>query len=332
MAEGITKKRQGRSPAYPSVPLGVALEKAEAQFEKEGKYPAPLSLAFKAWGYSPKSSGGRDVRASLRYFGLTVVEGEGNAAKVKLTEDALRVITDKREDQTEKNGIIRRLALNPMAHKKLWAKFPDGIKSDANAAHYLQWDEGYNGTAADAVVAEFKETAAFARLYEPDSVGGIQSDDGAPPSVQVGDFVRWTSGGVDQFSSAQVIAIADDGEWLWIEGESKAAIPMSEVQVVSPPAGQNAPPTPPAEVLAAWEKTKTAAGVTDEEKFVADEGAVIVRYPNIMASTSVDDLEEFFKFVIKKARRRAEAHAKMVKDAAPILYPDSGRTNGDKSR
>ena len=185
MSEGAAKtsantKRQGRSPAYPSVPLAMALEKAQAQYDAEGKYPAPLSSACKAWGYSPKSSGGRDVRASLRYFGLILVEGDGDLAKVKLTEDALRVLTDKREDQTERRGIIRRLALNPAAHKKLWSKFPEGIKSEATAAHYLVWEESYNESAAEALIAEFKETAAFARLYEPASMPVIEdTDDGA---------------------------------------------------------------------------------------------------------------------------------------------------------
>lgn len=177
MVEGITKQevnakrqKQGRSPAYPSVSLKVALGKAKAQYDAEGKYSIPMSSALKAWGYGEKSSGGREVRASLRYFGLIATEGDGDAAKVKLTEDALRVLLDEREDRTEKNAITRRLALNPTAHKKLWTKFPSGIKSDATAAHYLVFEEGFNKSAAEALIAEFKETAAFAGLYEPDSI------------------------------------------------------------------------------------------------------------------------------------------------------------------
>ncbi|MFO1185377.1 MAG: hypothetical protein U1E56_11400 [Bauldia sp.] len=170
-------KRQGRSPAYPGLPLKIALQRAKAQYDAEGKYAIPLPSAFKAWGYSDKSSGGRDTRASLRYFGLITVDGDGDSAKVKLTEDALRVLLDEREDETEKKAIIRRLALNPSAHKKLWAKFPDGIKSDATASHYLVFDEGYNKTAADALIAEFKETAGFAGLYEPGTMSVISEPD-----------------------------------------------------------------------------------------------------------------------------------------------------------
>jgi hypothetical protein len=175
-----TQKRPkaGRSPAYPSVSLKTAIEKAAAQLEQEGKYAIPMPSAFTAWGYGEKSSGGRDVRASMRYFGLISIEGEGDGAKVKLTDDALRVLLDERPDQTEKKAIMKRLALNPSAHKKLWSKFTDGIKSDATAAHYLIFEEGFNKAAADALIAEFKETAAYAGIYEPDSIPVILNPDG----------------------------------------------------------------------------------------------------------------------------------------------------------
>jgi hypothetical protein len=89
---------------------------------------------------------------------------------VKLTDDAFKVIEDKREDETEKRAIIKRLALNPSAHKKLCSEFPKCIKSDSTASHYLVHEEGYNREAADALVAQFNETAAFAGIYEPDSI------------------------------------------------------------------------------------------------------------------------------------------------------------------
>lgn len=164
------KPKQGRSPAYPAISLEKALGKAKDQYEKEGKYPAPMSSAFTAWGFGAKSSGGRDTRAALKYFGLATVEGDGETGKVKLTEDALRVILDEREDQTEKKTIIRRLALNPAIHKKLLEQYPDGIKSDATVEHFLVFEQGYNKSAAGEVVAEFKETAAFAELYKPATI------------------------------------------------------------------------------------------------------------------------------------------------------------------
>ena len=163
----LKRPRQGRSPAYPAISVKVALEKAKGLYEQEGKYAVPMPSAFKAWGYGEKSSGGRETRAALKYFGLIGVEGDSEVGKVKLTDIALRVLLDQREDQSEKKALVRRIALTPAIHKKLLEHFPEGVKSDATVAHYLIFEEHYSEGAASQLVTQFKETAAFAELYEP---------------------------------------------------------------------------------------------------------------------------------------------------------------------
>ncbi len=167
------RPKQGRSPAYPGLNISDAIAKAKLLFEAEGKYPAPMPSAFKAWGFGEKSSSGRETRAALRYYGLITIEGDGDAGKVKLTDEAFRILLDEREDQTEKKAIIRRLAAAPSIHKKLIEKFPEGIKSDATAAHFLMIDEGFNKSAATELIEQFKETASFAGLFEPASMPDI---------------------------------------------------------------------------------------------------------------------------------------------------------------
>src|SRR5580658_344560 len=187
VAVSTKPRKQGRSPAYPGISLKDALAKAEALYKQEGKYPAPMPSAFAAWGFSIKSSGGRETRAALRYFGLIAVEGDNETGKVKLTDDALRVLLDEREDQTEKRAIIRRLALNPPIHEKLFKQYPDGIKSDASVAHDLVFSDGFNKSAADELVAEFKETADYAALFQPTKIMVKEVID---QEIAIGDFVR----------------------------------------------------------------------------------------------------------------------------------------------
>jgi hypothetical protein len=172
-----SKKKVGRSPAYPGITIGAALAKAEALYKQEGKYPAPMAQALKAWGYSEKSSGGRDVRASMRYYGLISIEGDNDAGKVKLTPDALAVILDPREDQTEKKRLIRKLALNPTIHKKLVEKYPDGLASDGSVTHYLMMEEDFNPAAANQLLSQFKATATYAGIFKPDTVENNQEGD-----------------------------------------------------------------------------------------------------------------------------------------------------------
>src|ERR1700685_221087 len=75
---GQTKRpKQGRSPAYPALSIKQAIDKAQALYNAEGKYPAPMPSAYRAWGYGEKSSGARLTRAALRYFGLISIDGDG---------------------------------------------------------------------------------------------------------------------------------------------------------------------------------------------------------------------------------------------------------------
>ena len=159
----------------------------------------------------------------MRYFGIIIVEGDNDLAKIKLTEDALRVLTDKRDDKSEKIAIIRRLALNPAAHKKLWAKFPDGIKSEATAVHFLVWEENYNESAAQALVTEYKETIAFAGLDEPaDTLDILEPDtgDGNPVQGSLETRAQATETGVRPPPSTGQVAIVN-GERVAFTEESQ---------------------------------------------------------------------------------------------------------------
>ena len=236
------KPRQGRSPAYPGIDLKRALEKAQALHEAEGSYAVPMPSAFAAWGYSAKSSGGRETRAALRYFGLITVEGDSETGKVKLTEKALRVLLDKREDQTEKKALIRELALTPPVHKQLLADYPQGIKLDASVTHSLMFDHGFNQNAASEIVNEFKATAAFAGLYDPDIVLDIKSgqtqdsgsEDGQNSPPKIGDLVQAEIDGALVFEKPRrVRAVQDyDGKpWVFVD-DSETGIPMDQVEEI----------------------------------------------------------------------------------------------------
>ena len=57
---------------------------------------------------------------------------------------------------------------------------------------------------------------------------------GKGPAPQVGDYVQWTSDGVDQFKPARKVAQIQD-RYVWVAG-SQTGIPLSDVTVVEPPA------------------------------------------------------------------------------------------------
>ena len=57
---------------------------------------------------------------------------------------------------------------------------------------------------------------------------------GKGPPPQVGEYVQWTSDGVDQFKPARKVTQIQD-RYVWVDG-SQTGIPTSEVTVVEPPA------------------------------------------------------------------------------------------------
>ena len=91
-----------------------------------------------------------------------------------------------------------------------------------------------------------------------------------------------------------------------VAGETETAIPSSDLQASDSPTDR------------AWSPTRTGTAPVqegfrlepiEEERFVADEGPVLIRFPPGLGPASVDDLEAFFALFIRKARRRAEARA-----------------------
>ena len=161
------KRRQaGRSPAYPTIDLEKALERAEALRLAEGKYEAPITAAYDAWGLGHKSSGARQTRATLRYYGLIDVSGERDNRRVKVSDFALRILMDQRDDKTERNKLIRESALMPVIHQHLALEYPDGLPSDANVKHHLMFEKGFNEKSSDDVLKAFKATALYAGLFQ----------------------------------------------------------------------------------------------------------------------------------------------------------------------
>ena len=57
---------------------------------------------------------------------------------------------------------------------------------------------------------------------------------GKGPAPQVGEYVQWTSNGVDQFRPARKVTQIQD-RYVWVDG-SQTGIPISEVTVVESPA------------------------------------------------------------------------------------------------
>jgi hypothetical protein len=158
MSEAESKKKV-RSPSFPFIGLREALDRARAFYEAEQRNAARPETAAAHWGYSPKSSGGKQTIAALRAFGL--LEGD---SLVKLSGRALRIVLDERGGSEERERLLQQAALMPPIHARLWERYGAELPSAQTLRLWLILDEGFNENSVDDFLTEYRETLEYARL------------------------------------------------------------------------------------------------------------------------------------------------------------------------
>ena len=168
---------KSRSINFPFVSLEVAISRVEQLYEVEGKNLANTKVAATHWGYSEASSGGLRTIAALRAFGLAEVSGSGDNRNVQISELALRILLDKREDSTERDNSIKIAAIKPKIFNEMWEKWgQSGLPSDATISHFLIFEKGLNEKSAPRATKVFRETVAFAKLLESEPISAPKED------------------------------------------------------------------------------------------------------------------------------------------------------------
>lgn len=192
------RARQGRSPAFPYIPLQKALERAEAVRVAEGGRPkhfVPLQSVARAWSLGVKTGNFIQTVAALGHFGLFDFEGSGDARGARLTDMALRILLDKQPVSPERNAQIQKAALTPSIHTELWQKWDGALPSEPTIETYLLRDRGFSESGAKSLIAEFKETLSFAKLKQPDSIttagsAGAEVEQPGDTNIEVGDLIQ----------------------------------------------------------------------------------------------------------------------------------------------
>ena len=170
------KPKRSRSPNYPGIDLGEAIEKARRLHTVEGKNAAPLTAVLAHWGYAPQSGGGLVAVAALKKFGLIEDKGSGPHRSIRLTPLALQIILDNRAESRERLEALREAALLPPIHCELWSEFNGTLPSDETLKYNLMVHKGFTELGAKEFVRQFRSTVAFAKLPESAMLSGETED------------------------------------------------------------------------------------------------------------------------------------------------------------
>jgi hypothetical protein len=163
-----------RSPAWPFIPLSKAIERTQEFYKAHRDRAASASAANVAWGMGAKSGAGFQTIATLKQYGL--IRESDTAGLVQLTELALRIVRDQREDSPEREQALQQAALKPPIFSDLWEKWEADLPPDATVQFYLVHEKRFGEDAAKSLLANYKQSLQLAHLAEFDNVA--DSDDG----------------------------------------------------------------------------------------------------------------------------------------------------------
>lgn len=243
-----------RSPVltrFPFINVAKSLERARAVYEndKSGK-GLKMPVAFAAWSYSDKSSGGFQTVAALKSYGLLADEGSKDDRAVKLTSEARQYFQSEIEE--DRARLRSAFAARPPLMAHLLEHWDRGTVEDPVARTYLKTEIGLNEQSARSALGIYKDNLSFivgkgsAKVVEDEPKPKGEEDDGdgklptavplnPPADIKVGDRVQWVSQGMEQFDLPRpVIDVFRDAERGWfvsVRGE-KGALPMEQVEVI----------------------------------------------------------------------------------------------------
>jgi len=247
------KVKRFRSPSYPTLDLQKAVGRIEKLYSKAQQHEVGVNVLLDAWEMESVTGRVWRIAAALIQYGLLSDSGTGKTRKFKVSDSARRIVHDHDPNSVRRSEAIKKAALLPMIHGELWNKYgtTTGL-SEAILKNFLTIDRlergeaPYSDGAANEVLQTYKATISYSGLMNSATLS--EPVDGKNPNdrpthnsvtechVQVGDLVKWTSGGVDQFSARKVEKISPDASHLWVIGSS-TGIPMEEIEKVSEDVG-----------------------------------------------------------------------------------------------
>jgi hypothetical protein len=116
-------------------------------------------------------------------------------------------------------------------------------------------------------------------------------DDPLDDTIKVGDEVQWECNGQQMFADPRhVIAVSDDGEYVYVEGRAMP-LPLAEVTAIVPKR---------TEVVPVPDMTTSTVR---EDTFTLKEGEVSIRYPASLSTESFDDVTQWLILEHRKIRR-----------------------------
>lgn len=167
-----------RSPNYPAIDIGRAIERVRTLHRLERQHPVPALQAVKNWGYTTLNSPGGGQLAALARFGLLHDEGTKDDRMVKVTDLAVTIL--EHPDATVREDAVRQAAMLPAVHQDMWQRYGCELPSEENLKWFLTRERGFSENGAKDFIKEYRATIEFAKpradVAEEPSVDDVEPE------------------------------------------------------------------------------------------------------------------------------------------------------------
>ena len=180
------KSVRKRSPNYPAIDLKSAVARIEQIYENEsGQHFVPSVAIFSHWKCGAKSSAAITTLGALKQFGLLEAgRKKGLFGESRLTDLAMEILLDEDGSVGHRNEALKRAAMKPPLHAKVWQESEGGLPSDKVLRYRLIKNHGFTQTGASDFIKEFRSTLAFSKITKNDKLSdnGSEDNEGMEPS------------------------------------------------------------------------------------------------------------------------------------------------------
>jgi hypothetical protein len=150
-----------RSPNYPAIGLGKAVEFTRNLWNKEKRTPVPDELAVRAaFGYKGLSGPARANLSALKKYGLVEELNEG----WRVSELGMQILHSPSDSEDYRRAIVE-AARKPELFQELAATYLEA--SDDSLRSFLIVRKGFSEGGASQVIDAFRDTFSIAKLSEP---------------------------------------------------------------------------------------------------------------------------------------------------------------------
>ncbi len=237
-----------RSPNFPAMPLGEAVEAVKKIHAAEGRSKAPRLSIVKPLGYTSINGRSLSILGALKAYGLI----EGRSDELRISQEGFILANAPTASSEYREALL--------ASFRAPAAFQRFTEEDETAsADTLKWKlqkAGFQPDSAERLVRVYRESrelvnAAKGTYKTTQDQGDVDRSQPTKEAPEVGDLVRWESKGVIQFEGRRLIGFSEDGEWAFVE-DSQTGVPVIELETMErAPSVRASTPTAPPEMMRA---------------------------------------------------------------------------------